>query len=163
MPYEPIPCIFCICCCFLFPKFWLHPILLCDLVQRHAGLVLIFISNPILDYVYVPWDEQLEVCLFLRRIFSRIHMECYKHTVLSVVDPFLACFSSVNFQECFWSENLSDIVSVSYMFEIFWETFHIWDVYCAYGFFFFFLSIILRFNSWVNKTLGIVIKLKIMF
>lgn len=78
------------CCYFQFPKFWLHPSLPCDLLHRHAGLVWIFLEDPLRHCAYAA---RLHVCLFRQCSICHIRRECYRSNFPSVSDIFSVWFS----------------------------------------------------------------------
>jgi hypothetical protein len=73
--------IFCGCCCFQPPKFWLHPRRLYDPPCRHVGLIWILLEYPLSNYEITHGAALLVVCLFHRCRFCHIHKDCYRHTV----------------------------------------------------------------------------------
>jgi hypothetical protein len=69
---------------------WLHPSVPFALLHKHVVSVLIFLQDTLWGCVYVHRATWPAVCLFPIHSFCLIHRECYRCSVPSVVDFFLA-------------------------------------------------------------------------
>jgi hypothetical protein len=88
MPCRPIPCVSYTCSYFQFQTTYLHPSLPYNFLQRHVGLISIFLQDPLWGCAYIHGAMQLVVCLFYQCSFSHIHRKWCRCIVPSVVDSF---------------------------------------------------------------------------
>jgi hypothetical protein len=124
------------------------------------GLILNFLEDSLWECDYVHGATQLEVCMFHQCSFCHIHGECYRCTVLSVVDLFLAWFSCVNSKSVCSFEDHPNVMLILYTFELLWNTLHIWNIHRDQRLFFFIRTTTLGINNRVNETLRITVQLK---
>jgi hypothetical protein len=86
-----------------------------DPPRRHVGLILFFLEDPRLNYVYAHGDVRLEVCLFRQFSFCHIHIHIHvlwTHCAVCCGSHFGLVFMSELLRVCL----VLKIIQMSYLF-----------------------------------------------